>query len=69
VDLSQHAPLIQPSKSEEGSVKGARGAKRLTIMELHQMMQRKKDWSKNIATYQLIDGHFRPKISDEELKR
>jgi hypothetical protein len=33
------------------------------------MMQRKKDWSKNISTYQLINGLFRPKISEEELLR
>jgi hypothetical protein len=39
------------------------------MMEIHQMMQRKKDWSKNIATYQLINGIFRPKISEEELLR
>ena len=32
-------------------------------------MQRKKDWSKNISTYQLINGLFRPKISEEELLR
>jgi hypothetical protein len=62
VDLSQRSLLIETPVEKEPP-------KKLGFSEMQQLIQRKREWSKNINIYQLHNGVFRSKISDEELKR
>ena len=43
--------------------------KKLKVLDAHTIMKRKKEWIKNITIYRLVDGKFRSRESNDELKR
>lgn len=68
VDISQRAPLIT-SKSVDTQDTKVKSPQKMQVLDYHTIMQRRKEWSRGIQTYQLSGGKFRNRISDEELKR
>jgi hypothetical protein len=61
VDLSQRTPLIETPQKE--------APKKLAFSEIQHLMQRKREWGRGISIYQLQNGIFRPKVSEDEMKR